>query len=99
MGFDLDYIPYHASGKPCELFDSESIVKIYMTLQLRLTRMVTKCNMLNCMIRDKVTKDDVLNINWHTDLSEKYQQQYDEIVNAATEVAEAMAQAMQPNNE
>ena len=99
MGFDLDYIPYHASGQACELLDTESMVLIYMTLQLRLTRLTTKCNMLNCMINDKDTKDGVMSITWHTDLSARYQQQYDEIVNAATEVAEAMAQAMQPNNE
>ena len=99
MGFDLDYIPYHANGAECELLDTASMVSIYMTLQLRLIRLTTKCNMLNCMIRDCDNKEDVLNITWNTQLEEEYQQRYNEIVMAAAEIAQAMANAMMPPEE
>lgn len=99
MGFTLDYIPFHASGQECELLDTVSMVAIYMTLQLRLTRLTTKCNMLNCMIRSCENKDDVLVINWDTELSTEYQERYDEIMTTAVEIAEAMAEAMRPKVE
>ena len=99
LGFDLNYIPYHANSTMCALYDTESIVAIYMTLQLRLTRLTTKCNMLNCMIRGADNKEDVLAITWDTQLTEEYQQRYNEIITIAIETAQAMAEAMRPNNE
>lgn len=96
MGFTLDYIPFHASGQECELLDTASMVAIYMTLQLRLTRLTTKCNMLNCIIRSCENKDDVLVINWDTELPTEYQERFDEIMTTAVEIAQAMAHAMQP---
>lgn len=99
MGFTLDYIPFHASGQECELLDTASMVAIYMTLQLRLTRLTTKCNMINCMIRSCENKDDVLAINWDTELPTEYQERYDEIMTTAVEIAEAMAEAMRPKVE
>lgn len=99
MGFDLDYIPYHANGQECELLDTGSMVAIYMTLQLRLTRLTTKCNMLNCMIRDADNKDDVFDISWNTQLTQEYQARYDEIVAVSVAIAQAMAEAMMPQDE
>ena len=99
LGFDLNYIPYHANSTMCALYDTESIVAIYMTLQLRLTRLTTKCNMLNCMIRGADSKEDVLAITWDTQLTEEYQQRYNEIITIAIETAQAMAEAMRPNKE
>ena len=99
MGFDLEYIPYHANGAECELLDTPSMVSIYMTLQLRLTRLTTKCNMLNCMIRDCNTKEDVLAITWDTELTQEYQTRYNEIVTVSMEIAQAMAEAMMPPQE
>lgn len=99
MGFTLDYIPFHASGQECELLDTVSMVAIYMTLQLRLTRLTTKCNMLNCMIRACENKEDVLAITWDTTLPTEYQERYDEIMTTAVEIAEAMARAMTPEVE
>lgn len=67
-----------------------------MTLQLKLTRLTTKCNMLNCMIRGCSNKDDVLAINWDTTLTPEYQERFDTIMTTAIEIAEAMAAAMKP---
>ena len=99
LGFTLEYVPYHSSGSECELTDYLSMVNIYMTLQLRLTRLTTKCNMLNCMIRECEDKDDVLAITWDTPLKEEYQNRYNEMVTSAIETAQAMAAAMQPPEE
>lgn len=96
MGFTLDYIPFHAAGQMCELLNTASMVAIYMTLQLKLTRLTTKCNMLNCMIRGCENKEDVLAINWDTALTPEYQERFDTIMTTAVEIAEAMARAMQP---
>ena len=99
MGFDLDYIPYHANGAECELLDTPSMVSIYMTLQLRLTRLTTKCNMLNCMVRDCISKEGVFAITWDTQLTQEYQQRYNEIVTVSVNIAQAMAEAMMPPQE
>lgn len=99
MGFDLDYIPYHASGTMCELLDTLSMVTIYMTLQLKLTRLVTKCNMLNCMIKEMNNKEDVLNVSWSDELTGTYLEQYNTIVAASVAIANAMAEAMQPTDD
>lgn len=96
LGFDLNYIPYHSSGHMCNNYTFSQIMIIYMTLQLRLTRLTTKCNMLNCMIRACGTKEEVLAINWDTTLPTEYQERYDEIMTASVAIAEAMAHAMQP---
>lgn len=96
LGFTLEYVPYHSSGHECELTDYLSMVNIYMTLQLRLTRLTTKCNMLNCMIRECEDKDDVLAITWDTPLKEEYQNRYNEMITSAIETAQAMAAAMTP---
>lgn len=96
MGFHLDYIPYHASNRICRLLDTTSMVTIYMTLQLMLTRLTTKCNLLNCMIRESNDKDEVLDINWNTPLPTEYQQRFDEIMTTAVEIAQEMARAMAP---
>ena len=99
LGFDLDYIPYHSSGHMCNNYTFSQIMIIYMTLQLRLTRLTTKCNMLNCMIRACETKEEVLAISWDTILPTEYQERYDEIMTAAVAIAEAMAKAMTPEIE
>ena len=99
LGFTLEYVPYHSSGHECELTDYFSMVNIYMTLQLRLTRLTTKCNMLNCMIRECEDKDDVLAITWDTPLKEEYQNRYNEMITSAIETAHAMAEAMKPEVE
>ena len=99
LGFTLEYVPYHSSGHECELTDYLSMVNIYMTLQLRLTRLTTKCNMLNCMIRECEDKDDVLAITWDTPLKEEYQNRYNEMITSAIETAHAMAEAMKPEVE
>ena len=97
LGFELDFVPFHASGHECELTDSLSMVNIYMTLQLLLTRLTTRCNMLNCMIRESNNKDEVLAINWDTQLLPQYQERFDEIMTTAISIAESMAEAMKPD--
>lgn len=96
LGFPLEYIPYHPDATECQLMPVADLVNIYMTLQLKLTRLTTKCNMLNCMIRECNDKDEVLAITWETQLTEEYQNRYNEIVTASITIAQAMAEAMTP---
>lgn len=96
LGFPLEYIPYHPDETECQLMPVADLVAIYMTLQLKLTRLTTKCNMLNCMIRECEDKDSVLDITWETQLTEEYQDRYNQIVTASIAIAQAMAAAMTP---
>lgn len=97
LGFPLEYIPYHPDATECQLMPVADLVNIYMTLQLKLTRLTTKCNMLNCMIRECRDKNSVLEITWGTQLTEEYQNRYNEIVTASITIAQAMAEAMTPD--
>lgn len=99
LGFPLEYIPYHPDATECQLMPVADLVNIYMTLQLKLTRLTTKCNMLNCMIRECNDKDEVLAITWETQLTEEYQNRYNEIVTASITIAQAMAEAMMPQQD
>ena len=99
LGFPLEYIPYHPDETECRLMPVADLINIYMILQLKLTRLTTKCNMLNCMIRDCRDKESVLAITWNTELTEEYQNRYNEIVTISIEIAQAMAAAMQPQPE
>lgn len=96
LGFPLEYIPYHPDETECQLMPVADLVTIYMILQLKLTRLTTKCNMLNCMIRECEDKDSVLDITWDTQLTEEYQDRYNQIVTASIAIAQAMAAAMTP---
>lgn len=96
LGFPLEYIPYHPDETECRLMPVADLINIYMILQLKLTRLTTKCNMLNCMIRDCRDKESVLTITWNTELTEEYQNRYNEIVTVSIEIAQAMAEAMTP---
>ena len=97
LGFPLEYIPYHPDSTECQLMPVADLVNIYMTLQLKLTRLTTKCNMLNCMIRECEDKNSVLEITWDTQLTEELQDRYNEIVTASITIAQAMAEAMAPD--
>lgn len=99
LGFPLEYIPYHPDETECRLMPVADLINIYMILQLKLTRLTTKCNMLNCMIRDCSDKESALAITWNTELTEEYQNRYNEIVTVSIEIAQAMAAAMQPQPE
>lgn len=99
LGFPLEYIPYHPDETECRLMPVADLINIYMILQLKLTRLTTKCNMLNCMIRDCMDKESALAITWNTELTEEYQNRYNEIVTVSIEIAQAMAAAMQPPEE
>ena len=99
LGFELDYIPYHSNGRLCQTYSTEQIMAIYMTLQLRLTRLTTKCNMLNCMVRACTTKDEVLAITWEMQLPPEYQERFDEIMTVSATIAQEMADAMKPRQD
>lgn len=82
------YVPYHPSGGYCRMIPSIDLLNIYGTLQVRLTYLVTRCNYLTKWIRTMTTKEELLEVNWKTELPEEYQQQVNEIYSQALQIFE-----------
>ena len=62
------------------MFETFDVVKIYMTLQLRLTKLITRCNFLNIWIKSIETKEELMSIDYNSELPMEYQEQVDNIV-------------------
>lgn len=76
---ELPSVPYHPSGGMCRMIPAADLVTIYGTLQVRLTYLTTRCNFMNVWLRSITDKDQLLQINWDTELPEEYDQQVNEI--------------------
>lgn len=76
---ELPSVPYHPSGGFCRMIPSLDLLTIYSTLQLQLTYLTTRCNFMRMWIKGINTKEELLTINWNTELPEEYQQQVNEI--------------------
>ena len=76
---ELPSVPYHPSGGMCRMIPAADLVTIYGTLQVRLTYLTTRCNFMNVWLRSITDKDQLLQINWDTELPEEYNQQVSEI--------------------
>ena len=70
---ELESVPYHASKDSCYLMPSMDMLTIYMTLQLRLTYLTTRCNQLNMWIKGIQTKEELMQITWESELPEVFQ--------------------------
>ena len=75
--FDIAYstnvdLPYHANGESCCLFSSQDIITLYFEMQSYITYNTTYCNMLNTMIRNCDSIDEINNIVYGQDLPEPY---------------------------
>ena len=80
---ELEYVPYHASRDNCYLMPSADMLKIFMTLQLRLTYLTTRCNQFNMWIKNINTKEELMQITWESELPEPFQQNLANIYNYA----------------
>lgn len=72
---ELPSVPYHPSGGLCRMIPAMDLVTIYGTLQVRLTYLTTRCNFMNVWIRSIATKEELLQINWQTELPQEYAEQ------------------------
>lgn len=78
---DLEYVPYHASKDNCYLMPSKDMLKIFMTLQLKLTYLTTRCNQFNMWIKSVQTKEELMQITWESELPESFQENLANIYN------------------
>lgn len=87
---ELQMIPYHPSGGFCRMIPAQDLLRIYGTLQLRLTYLTTRCNFMNMWIKSVPTKEELLTINWQSELPEFYQNQVNEIYSQSLQIMQAI---------
>lgn len=96
---ELPMIPYHPSGGMCRMIPSLDLLTIYGTLQVRLTYLTTRCNFMNIWIRSIKTKEELLEINWNTDLPQEYQTRVDDIYSQSLAIMNQIKQRFLPQEE
>lgn len=89
---ELEYVPYHASKDNCYLMPSADMLKIFMTLQLRLTYLTTRCNQFNMWIRSINTKEELMQITWESELPESFQENLVNIYNYAIYIMQRISE-------
>ena len=91
---ELESVPYHASKDSCYLMPSTDMLTIYMTLQLRLTYLTTRCNQLNMWIKETQTKEELMQITWESELPEVFQDNLNYIYNYALYIMQKVSEAI-----
>ena len=91
---ELESVPYHASKDSCYLMPSTDMLTIYMTLQLRLTYLTTRCNQLNMWIKGIQTKEELMQITWESVLPEVFQDNLNYIYNYALYIMQKVSEAI-----
>ena len=95
---ELPAIPYHSSnGGLCRMIPSADLVTIYLTLEVQLTYLVTRCNYMNAWIKSIDNKEELLNITWETELPEQYQTSVNEIYSQTLLIMETIKNKFIPN--
>jgi len=89
---DLEYVPYHASKDNCYLMPSKDMFKIFMTLQLKLTYLTTRCNQFNMWIKSIPTKEELMQITWESELPDSYQENLSNIYNYAIYIMQRVSE-------
>lgn len=89
---DLEYVPYHASKDNCYLMPSKDMLKIFMTLQLKLTYLITRCNQFNMWIKNVQTKEELMQITWESELPESFQENLTNIYNYSIYIMQKVAE-------
>lgn len=89
---DLEYVPYHASKDNCYLMPSKDMLKIFMTLQLKLTYLTTRCNQFNMWIKNVQTKEELMQITWESELPESFQENLANIYNYSIYIMQRVAE-------
>lgn len=89
---ELEYVPYHASKDNCYLMPSKDMLKIFMTLQLKLTYLVTRCNQFNMWIKSVQTKEELMQITWESELPESFQENLTNIYNYAIYIMQKVSE-------
>ena len=96
LGDTTIVLPYHSHGMPCTLYNALDILKVYFTLQFFSTKIQTQVNMLCAWVREVKTKEELLQINFNSELPEKYKNMVNEIMGPTYELAMTVAQKYFP---
>lgn len=95
---ELPAIPYHSSnGGLCRMIPSADLVTIYLTLEVQLTYLVTRCNYMNAWIRSINSKEELMEITWETDLPQEYQTSVNEIYSQTLMIMQTIKDKFIPN--
>lgn len=83
-------LPYHSDGKSCKLYDSVSLLTLYMQMQMKITQETTYCNLIKIYVDSLTEKSDVLAIAYGTDLPSDVQATYNEIISASLTIMQEL---------
>lgn len=86
MAPSIPAFPYHSSGHICRFYTRLEIITIYLTLMIRLIHITTYCNMLNMMIREMNTKEELNTVTYGMTLSPDKLADYEEIVTQTNQI-------------
>lgn len=91
-------LPYHGDGKLCSLYDSKSILNLYMQMQIKVTSETTHCNLIKSYIDNLTEKEMVLDVTYETPLTDELQEIYDNIMAASLAVMQKMTEQLSDMN-
>lgn len=69
------YLPYHADGEYCTMFEGTDIVKIFSSLSFNKMYHTTYCNILNRMVESKESINDIKSIFYGMEITNKKDKQ------------------------
>ena len=79
-------VPYHCDGKPCRVYSAEEFMQVANTAVAYKTHHTTYCNLLMRQIEEMTDLEEVNSVQYGvTQLNEKYQSQYEDIMKSLTE--------------
>lgn len=82
---EMEVLPYHASGQPCQLLSRAAIIQISASLLLRKTRLITYTNALHMYIKSLSDRDELMNVEYGMELPQSYADNVSEIIGGVVE--------------
>lgn len=85
-------VPYHADNQGCKLYTIEQITKLYIKEKLNLTHHTTYFNQLKMFVLSMDDSDSVKAVKYGQDLTGKYLEGYNMIMNQATLIIQKLVE-------
>ena len=90
-------IPYHSHHKPCAMYSGADIVRIYIGLMVHSICVQTRVNMLNNWIRSLNNKEEMLEIQYDTELPQSYVSQYETVISNSLQLVASIQKRFFPD--
>lgn len=90
-------IPYHSHHKPCAMYSGADIVRIYIGLMVHSICVQTRVNMLNNWIRSLNDKEEMLEIQYDTELPQSYASQYEIVISNSLQLVDSIQKRFFPD--